>query len=297
MEGDSFQKKSVYRKGIVLAGGTGSRLFPITIATSKQLLAIYDKPLIYYPLSVLMLADIRDILIICTEKDLKHFQDLLKDGNQIGISISYAIQEKPEGIAQAFLIGKNFLSNKPSALILGDNIFYGQGLSKILMDTSAKSKGATIFGYPVEDPQRFGVVEYKDDKVITIQEKPKSPKSNVAITGLYFYDGDVSSRAQDLLPSSRGELEITDLNMSYLKTNDLTLHNLGRGFAWFDTGTHDSLIDASQFIRTIENRQGLKISCPEEIAWKKGWVSDSDLLKMADALRTSSYGQYLLKLL
>ena len=219
-------KRETKRKGIILAGGTGSRLFPTTIATSKQLLPIYDKPLIYYPLSVLMLANIRDILIICTRKDLENFHALFNNGHQLGISISYAIQEKPEGIAQAFLIGKDFLSNSPSALILGDNIFYGQGLSNILVRASAESEGATIFGYPVEDPERFGVVEFRENKIIKIQEKPKNPESNIAITGLYFYDNDVCLRAKKLLPSARGELEITDLNMSYLNTNQLTLTNL-----------------------------------------------------------------------
>ena len=285
------------RKGIILAGGSGTRLYPTTIATSKQLLPIYDKPLIYYPLSVLMLADIREVLIISTEKDLKNFQTLLSDGSNWGLSINYATQPKPEGIAQAFLIGKNYINNNPSALILGDNIFYGQGLSTKLIEISKKNDGATIFGYPVEDPQRFGVIEYNENEIISIKEKPLNPKSNIAVTGLYFYDNDVCNRVKFLKPSTRGELEITDLNVSYLVDKKLDFHKFGRGFTWFDTGTHDSLIDAGQFIRTIEKRQGLKISCLEEIAWRKGWIKDEELEKISFSLQKSSYGKYLIDLL
>ncbi len=285
------------RKGIILAGGSGTRLYPTTIATSKQLLPIYDKPLVYYPLSVLMLADIREILIISTEKDLKNFQRLLSDGSNWGLSINYATQPKPEGIAQAFLIGKNYVKNNPSALILGDNIFYGQGLSKKLIEISKKNIGATIFGYPVEDPQRFGVIEYNENQIISIKEKPLNPKSNIAVTGLYFYDSDACNRVKFLKPSKRGELEITDLNVSYLNDRKLDFYKFGRGFTWFDTGTHDSLIDASLFIRTIEKRQGLKISCLEEIAWRKGWIKDEEIEKISTALQKSSYGKYLIGLL
>jgi glucose-1-phosphate thymidylyltransferase len=290
-------KKDKLRKGIILAGGLGTRLFPTTISTSKQLLPIYDKPLIYYPLSVLMLADVREILIISTKKDLSNFQRLFNDGSELGLSINYATQDKPEGIAQAFLIGKNYIGNNPSALILGDNIFYGQGLSKILIDISNQNNGATIFGYPVDDPKRFGVIEHNENQIISIKEKPKNPKSNIAVTGLYFYDEDVCNRVKLLKPSSRGELEITDLNVAYLKDKKLNFYKFGRGFTWFDTGTHDSLIDASQFIRTIEKRQGLKISCLEEISWRKGWINDEKLEKLSLPLNKSSYGKYLIDLL
>ena len=285
-------------KGIILAGGSGTRLHPLTKVISKQMLPVYDKPMIYYPLSTLMVAGIKDILIISTPYDLPLFSQLLGDGSKLGLNINYAEQPSPDGLAQAFIIGKQFIGNDNVAMVLGDNIFSGNGFAKTLRKVVERKNGATIFAYQVVDPERYGIVSFdKEGNALSIEEKPKNPISNYAIPGLYFYDNNVVSIAEALKPSPRGELEITDLNMSYLKTNDLTLHNLGRGFAWFDTGTHDSLIDASQFIRTIENRQGLKISCPEEIAWKKGWVSDSDLLKMADALRTSSYGQYLLKLL
>ena len=285
------------RKGIVLAGGSGTRLYPNTLAISKQLIPIYDKPLIYYPLSVLMLANIRDILLISTQKDITNFQNLLGDGRNLGLSISYAIQDRPEGIAQAFLIGEEFIKNNHSALILGDNIFYGSGLEEVLMVASGKLKEATIFGYPVENPQRFGVASVNNGKVTSIVEKPKITASNIAVTGLYFFDNNACSKAKELAPSKRGELEITDLNLSYLKDSRLNIHLFGRGFAWFDTGTPEALVDASVFIRTIEQRQGLKICCPEEIAWKKGWIEDDKLQSLANNFQNNSYGQYLEKLL
>ncbi len=285
------------RKGIVLAGGSGTRLYPNTLAISKQLIPIYDKPLIYYPLSVLMLANIRDILLISTQKDITNFQNLLGDGENFGLSISYATQDRPEGIAQAFLIGEEFIKNNHSALILGDNIFYGSGLEEVLSAASGKVKEATIFGYPVENPQRFGVASVNNGKVTSIVEKPKSTESNIAVTGLYFFDNNACSKAKELAPSKRGELEITDLNLSYLKDSKLNIHLFGRGFAWFDTGTPEALVDASVFIRTIEQRQGLKICCPEEIAWKKGWIDDDKLQSLANNFQNNSYGQYLEKLL
>ena len=285
------------RKGIVLAGGSGTRLYPNTLAISKQLIPIYDKPLIYYPLSVLMLANIRDILLISTQKDITNFQNLLGDGENFGLSISYATQDRPEGIAQAFLIGEKFIKNNHSALILGDNIFYGSGLEEVLSAASGKVKEATIFGYPVENPQRFGVASVNNGKVTSIVEKPKFTESNIAVTGLYFFDNNACSKAKELAPSKRGELEITDLNLSYLKDSRLNIHLFGRGFAWFDTGTPEALVDASVFIRTIEQRQGLKICCPEEIAWKKGWIDDDKLQSLANNFQNNSYGQYLEKLL
>ena len=285
------------RKGIVLAGGSGTRLYPNTLAISKQLIPIYDKPLIYYPLSVLMLANIRDILLISTQKDITNFQNLLGDGENFGLSISYAVQDRPEGIAQAFLIGENFINNNHSALILGDNIFYGSGLEEVLSTASNKVKEATIFGYPVENPQRFGVASVNNGKVTSIVEKPKFTESNIAVTGLYFFDNNACSKAKELAPSKRGELEITDLNLSYLKDSRLNIHLFGRGFAWFDTGTPEALVDASVFIRTIEQRQGLKICCPEEIAWKKGWIDDDKLQSLANNFQNNGYGQYLEKLL
>ena len=285
------------RKGIVLAGGSGTRLYPNTLAISKQLIPIYDKPLIYYPLSVLMLANIRDILLISTQKDITNFQNLLGDGENFGLSISYAIQDRPEGIAQAFLIGEEFIKNNHSALILGDNIFYGSGLEEVLSAASDKLEEATIFGYPVENPHRFGVASVNNGKVTSIVEKPKFTESNIAVTGLYFFDNNACSKAKELAPSKRGELEITDLNLSYLKDSRLNIHLFGRGFAWFDTGTPEALVDASVFIRTIEQRQGLKICCPEEIAWKKGWIDDDKLQSLANNFQNNSYGQYLEKLL
>ena len=285
------------RKGIVLAGGSGTRLYPNTLAISKQLIPIYDKPLIYYPLSVLMLANIRDILLISTQKDITNFQNLLGDGENFGLSISYSIQDRPEGIAQAFLIGEEFIKNNHSALILGDNIFYGSGLEEVLSTASNNSREATIFGYPVEKPQRFGVATVNNGKVTSIVEKPKITASNIAVTGLYFFDNNACSKAKELAPSKRGELEITDLNLSYLEDSRLNIHLFGRGFAWFDTGTPEAIVDASVFIRTIEQRQGLKICCPEEIAWKKGWIDDDKLQSLANNFQNNSYGQYLEKLL
>ncbi|OUW01520.1 MAG: glucose-1-phosphate thymidylyltransferase [Betaproteobacteria bacterium TMED156] len=288
----------INRKGIILAGGLGTRLYPTTINFSKQLLPVYDKPLIYYPLSVLMLAEMREILIISAPRDIIHFKNLLGDGKRLGIEINYCVQEKPEGLAQAFIIGEWFINQNPCALILGDNIFYGQGLSKSLVSTSNDNEGATIFTYQVEDPRSFGVVEFdKNNNIVSIEEKPQTPKSNFVVTGLYFYDSDVSKRSKTLKPSARGELEITDLNLSYLKDNKLKSHDLGRGFAWLDTGTHDSLLEASQFIRTIEKRQGLKISSPEEIAWRKGWITEKEFEQLARNLNKSGYGQYLLNLI
>ena len=285
------------RKGIVLAGGSGTRLYPNTLAISKQLIPIYDKPLIYYPLSVLMLANINDILLISTQKDITNFQYLLGDGKNFGLSISYAVQDHPEGIAQAFLIGEHFINNNHSALILGDNIFYGSGLEQVLSAASNKPEDATIFGYPVENPHRFGVASVNDGKVVSIVEKPKFTESNIAVTGLYFFDNNACLKAKELAPSKRGELEITDLNLSYLKDSRLNIHLFGRGFAWFDTGTPEALVDASVFIRTIEQRQGLKICCPEEIAWKKGWIDDDKLQSLANNFQNNGYGQYLEKLL
>tara|TARA_Y200000002_G_C22665233_1_gene657688 strand:- start:156 stop:1037 length:882 start_codon:yes stop_codon:yes gene_type:complete len=286
------------RKGIILAGGLGTRLFPTTLAFSKQLLPIYDKPLIYYPLSVLMLAGIREILLISTPRDINHFKFILGTGKKWGVEISYLIQQKPEGLAQAFLIGENFIKDNPSALVLGDNIFYGQGMSDTLMTTSNENSNAYIFAYQVDDPKSFGVIEFDEyEHIKSIEEKPNFPKSNFVVTGLYFYDEDVSKRCRSLRPSQRGELEITDLNLSYLYDQKLKVHKFGRGYAWLDTGTHDSLLEASQFIRTIEKRQGLKISCPEEIAWRKKWITDENLENLAQPLNKSGYGQYLLNLL
>ncbi|OUT99089.1 MAG: glucose-1-phosphate thymidylyltransferase [Betaproteobacteria bacterium TMED41] len=287
-----------HRKGILLAGGSGTRLFPTTLAFSKQLLPVYDKPLVYYPLSILMLAEIRNILLISTPHDIEHFRFLLGSGEKWGIEISYLIQEKPEGLAQAFLIGEKFLKDNPSALILGDNIFYGQGMSDTLVSTSQDSDNACIFSYQVDNPKSFGVIEFdQNQNILSIEEKPRFPKSNFAVTGLYFYDNEVSERCKILTPSNRGELEITDLNISYMKDGKLKARKFGRGYAWLDTGTHDSLLEASQFIRTIEKRQGLKISCPEEIAWRKGWIQNDELAKLAQPLKKSGYGKYLLNLL
>ncbi|MEL0208747.1 MAG: glucose-1-phosphate thymidylyltransferase RfbA, partial [Gammaproteobacteria bacterium] len=281
-------------KGIILAGGTGTRLHPITIPISKHLLPIYDKPMIYYPLSVLMLADIKDILIISTKEDLPLYENLLKDGSQFGISIKYSVQPSPDGLAQAFIIGEKFIENDNISMILGDNIFYGQYFSELLKRASAKQFGATIFGYHVNDPERFGVVEFDDNKnVLSIEEKPKSPRSNYAVTGLYFYDNDVIDIAKSIKPSSRGELEITDINKYYRDRGDLSVELLGRGFAWLDTGTHNSLLDAGQFVQTVENRQGLKIACLEEIAYNNGWISADQVLNQANSISKTSYGKYL----
>lgn len=285
-------------KGIVLAGGSGTRLHPITKGVSKQLLPVYDKPMIYYPIAVLMLAGIKEILIISTPNDISSYKRLLGDGSNFGLNFQYAIQENPNGLAEAFLIGEKFISNKNVALVLGDNIFYGQNFTQNLNYAISKSSGATIFGYHVKDPERFGVVDFdKNGKVLSIEEKPLKPKSNYAVTGLYFYDNDVVEIAKSLEPSSRGELEITDINLAYQKKSALSIQLLSRGFAWLDTGTHDSLIEAGQFVQTIEHRQGLKIACLEEIAFYNGWISKSELSKQANALKKTSYGQYLANLI
>ena len=287
---------SVVYKGIVLAGGSGTRLHPITRGVSKQLLPIYDKPMIYYPISVLMLAGIREILIISTPNDISGYERLLGDGSDFGVLIKYAIQPSPDGLAQAFLIGEEFIGESNVALVLGDNIFYGQHFSDNLKAASAKKSGATVFGYHVKDPERFGVVEFDEaGKVLSIEEKPLVPKSNYAITGLYFYDNDVIEIAKSIMPSPRGELEITDVNKAYQARGDLTVELLGRGFAWLDTGTHDSLMEAGQFVQTVEHRQGLKVACLEEIAFHKGWLSKPLLLSQAEALKKTNYGEYLLK--
>tara|TARA_R110001599_G_scaffold350534_1_gene580786 strand:- start:699 stop:1565 length:867 start_codon:yes stop_codon:yes gene_type:complete len=285
-------------KGIVLAGGSGTRLHPITKGVSKQLLPIYDKPMVYYPISILMLAGIRDILIISTPEDIQGYKNLLENGSQFGLQFEYAVQEKPEGLAQAFIIGEDFIGDDSVCLVLGDNIFYGQSFSKQLKEAVSLEKGATIFGYRVKDPQRFGVVEFDSDGIaISIEEKPQSPRSNYAVTGLYFYDNSVIEIAKQIEPSPRGELEITDVNNEYLKRGNLRVSLLGRGFAWLDTGTHDSLLEAGQFVQTIEHRQGLKVACLEEIGFNQGWISRDQLLKQANALSKTGYGQYLLSLL
>ncbi len=284
-------------KGIILAGGSGTRLHPLTYVVSKQLLPIYDKPMIYYPLSVLMLAGIRDVLIITTPQDEALFRHLLGDGSAWGMTIEYAVQPNPEGLAQAFIIGEAFIGGDRSCLILGDNIFYGHGFQKYLLNASKQDEGATVFGYWVSDPERYGIAEFNDnDEVTGLVEKPKHPKSNYAITGLYFYDNQVVEMAKNLKPSPRGELEITDINSIYLQQRQLRVEKLGRGIAWLDTGTHDSLMQASNFIQTIEERQGLKIACPEEIAWNQGWIDTAQLEQLAARLKKSLYGEYLLRL-
>ena len=289
---------SVTRKGIVLAGGSGTRLYPITQCVSKQLLPVYDKPMIYYPLSVLMLAGIREVLVINTPHEQALFKTLLGDGSQWGMKIEYAVQPSPDGLAQALLIGRDFLAGAPCCLVLGDNIFHGQGLGELLRRADARESGATVFGYWVKDPERYGVAEFDaDGRVVGLEEKPREPRSNYAVTGLYFYDGRASDFAAGLSPSSRGELEITDLNRCYLDSGELHLEKLGRGYAWLDTGTHESLNQAANFIETIEARQGLRVCCPEEIAYSRGWIDDTQLRALAAPLAKNGYGQYLLALL
>ena len=285
-------------KGIILAGGSGTRLYPLTRAASKQLMPVYDKPMIYYPLSTLMLAGIKDILIISTPHDLPRFKELLQDGSELGINLSYAEQPSPDGLAQAFIIGEKFIGNDSVALILGDNIYYGPGLSKMLQKAANKEKGATVFGYQVKDPERFGVVEFDEEmNAVSIEEKPEHPRSNYAVTGLYFYDNDVVEISKNIKPSPRGELEITDVNKAYLERGDLSVELMGRGFAWLDTGTHESLLEASQYIETVQRMQNVQVANLEEIAYRMGYISREDVLALAQPLKKNEYGQYLLRLI